>query len=102
MRFVIVSKIYGAYIGSMNNLAIFAKRNDIGAYKLASFSSVTTAKEYVNNYLSFEDNSDEDYFYVMVETNEKYISCVEMIRLGYQNEIGTMVLNLPTPSVALH
>lgn len=96
MRVVIANKEKGAFLGNYANFPVFSNIEDYGAYRIPTFKDEKTAKKYVDQYLK------EDFEFIKVNSEDEYISCIDLIKEGHHDICGSMINNLPLISDTLH
>ena len=100
MKHIIISKTYGVFIGTVSNYCIFSKSELAMTYKAYAFDSNSDAKKYINS--NFKSKDKEDFFVADIETNDEYVSCVEIIKSGYADHVGNMMNFMPMISESIH
>lgn len=101
MRYIIICKERGVFLGTHENLLFFSRVNDFGCYKVPSFVSREEAKSYSDKFMHSEGRTFE-YIYPEFDTDEKYITCVEIIKKGYGQYTADMISNLPNYVDTMH
>jgi hypothetical protein len=99
MRYVIIEEDLGFFLGAFQKFGVFAKTDIFGFHKAYSFKTETEANEFVKEYLG-EDRG--DWFVVSIETNEKYVDVVQLLKGGYGKYTHQMVDNIPMINLEIH
>ena len=99
MRYLIVEKEKGLFLGSFRTLYLFAKGNIFGIVKAPSFGTEVDAEYYIANYLPKEDAK---YGVISVESKDKYVSIIDIIKAGYGEYTHDLIEFLPMQSEAIH
>ena len=100
MRYIILSKTHGIFVGTVVGYALFSKSSVVGTYKAYTFDSDKNATEYINK--NFKDKSYTDFFSGHVEIDTEYASCVDLIKNGYEEYVGYMLDFMPMISESIH
>jgi len=100
-RFCIICKERGVFLGTYDNYGFFSKLYDFGLYKAPTFKDSIEAKLYADKFLK-QDEEDFEFIIGELKTQEKYVSCVNLIKEGYGEHTGQMMDNLPEYSNAIH
>lgn len=98
-RVVAISTDLGIFLGTVGGYAIFSKEDPIGIPKAFGFASVEEAELY------FEENlpkTKRSVFFAEVETKSKYVTCVDLIKAGYEEYARDLLENMPTASDHYH
>jgi hypothetical protein len=97
MKFIIICEERGVFIGTHQGMAFFSKLKSFGAYKAYAFDGFEEAEKYAETYLSGEEK-EFVYYFPCFETDEKYVSLVDIIKAGYAEYTGDMLLGMPVES----
>lgn len=107
MRYVILDKEHGVFLGTHSTkafdqkgsvLALWSKRNLFSLSKAYSFESKMEAYLYLENYLyDFPDA-----FVTSINSDEKYIDVVDLIKAGLSNFTHDMIDGLHMPNDHIH
>jgi len=92
MKFIIICEQRGVFIGTYQGMAFFSKMKSFGAYKAYAFDGFEEAENYANMILGGEEHI---FYFPCFETDEKYISVVDIIKCGYGDYTGDMLLGMP-------
>jgi hypothetical protein len=99
MRYLIVEKEKGLFLGSFKNVALFADSNVFPIIKVPSFDTTNDAEHYIANYLPKEA---KQYGVIEIKSNTKYVSIIEIIRQGYAEYTHGLIDYLPMQSENVH
>ena len=89
----------GIFLGSVAGYAVFSKTDPIGIPKAYGFDSPEAARKFFETSLPSTANS---MFYPEIQTMSDYVSCVDIIKQGYERYTYNMVDYLDMPSEAKH
>lgn len=98
MRYLIVEKEKGLFLGSFNNVTLFAKENVFPIIKAPSFDSEEIALTYIQYYFA----NDGEYGVISVESSDKYVHIFDIIKGGYGEYTHKLIDHLPMLSEAVH
>jgi hypothetical protein len=99
VKYVIIEEDLGFFLGSFQKFGLFAKNDVLGISKAITFDSEQEANDYINEYLGRERG---DWKIVTIDTNETYVSVVDLIKNGYEKYTHKMVDSLPMVSTQIH
>lgn len=99
MRYLIVEKDKGVFLGSVRSSFLFAKYNIFPVVKAPSFDSEASAEYYIENYLPKEDRQ---YGVIQIDVTDKYVSIVDIIKQGYAEYTHELIDFMPMQSEAIH
>ena len=99
MRYLIVEKEKGLFLGSFRNAALFAKGNIFGIIKAPSFDTEADAEHYIANYLLKDERQ---YGVIAVDSKDKYVSIIDIIKQGFGAYTHELIDFLPMISEATH
>lgn len=99
MRYLIVEKDLGLFLGVYQNIFIFAKDNFFPIIKSPGFNSVEDAEYYIAKYFPKENRK---YGVISIDTSDKYVNVVDVLRAGYEEYVYNMIDFIPMPSGAIH
>lgn len=99
MRYLIVEKDRGIFLGSFKNISLFAKGNIFGITKAPSFETEDDAEYYIAHYLPKEERH---YGVIEIKSGEKYIGIIDIIKQGYGEYTHNLIEFLPMQSEAIH
>lgn len=98
-RVIAINPDKGIFLGTVAGYAIFSKNDPIGISKAYGFESPEVAKEFFGDSLPSYANT---MLYPVIETETDYVSCVDIIKQGYEKYTHYMVDYLDMPSEAKH
>lgn len=101
MRYLIVEKERGLFLGAYKNLFLFARSNIFPIVRAPSFESLQDAEYYIASYLKTE-NDGRTYGVIEVESKDKYVNVVDVIKAGYKEYTHDLIDFLPMQSEAIH
>lgn len=99
MRYLIVEKERGLFLGIYHSLLIFAKNNIFPIVKVPSFNSEDEAMQFIASTLSKEGL---DCGVIIVNSKEKYVNIVDVIKAGYSEYTHDLIDNIPMISEKIH
>lgn len=99
MRYIVVEKERGLFLGSFKNVALFAKSNVFPIIKVPSFDSADDAEYYIAHYLPKEA---KQYGVIEIESKDKYVSVIDIIKQGYAEYTHGLIEFLPMQSESMH
>jgi hypothetical protein len=99
MRYAIIEENLGFFLGAFQKFGVFAKTDLFGLHKAYSFKTEEKANEFVNEYLGKDRG---DWSVVSIDTNEKYIDVVHLLKSGYGRYTHNMVDSLPMTNREVH
>lgn len=99
MRYIIIEKDRGLFLGSAYQMHIFAKENIFNIVKVPSFDSEIKAMSYIAH--SFGDDGYE-YGVIAVEAKDKYVNIIDIIKQGYGEYTHNLMDLLPMVSESVH
>jgi hypothetical protein len=99
MRYLIVEKNRGLFLGAYRNNFLFARHCVFPILRAPSFSTEEDAEYYIENYLKMNER---DYGIIQVETKDKYVSIIDIIKAGYEEYTHNLIDFLPMDSEAIH
>lgn len=99
MRYLIVEKTRGLFLGMFRNYFLFAKDNVFAIAKVPSFNTENDALQYISENLSIDG---AEYGVISVESKHKYVSIVDVIKQGYSEYTHDLIHFLPMQSEAIH
>lgn len=103
LRYLIVEKRLGVFMGIVAGTPVFANRDTYGAREAISFSSIEDAETTID-YI-FRDSSRRDdfkFFFEPVSSSEPMISVIEMFRQGLGPYIQSVFESMSPPTETLH
>jgi|APCry1669189034_1035192.scaffolds.fasta_scaffold110637_2 hypothetical protein len=96
---IAINEKYGVFIGTVAGYAIFSKNDPVGSYKAYGFKNEVEAKLYFDENLS---KSKKGTFFVSIDSDTDYVSCVDIIKAGYGEHAADMINNMHMPSEAIN
>jgi len=99
MKYLIVEKDRGLFLGAYRNNFLFARNNIFPIVKAPSFDSEEDAAYYIENYLK---TTERTYGIIQVESKDKYVSVIDVIKAGYKEYTHNLIDFLPMDSEAIH
>jgi hypothetical protein len=98
-KVVAISPEKGIFLGSVSGYAIFSKSDPIGLSSAIGFDSVETAQEFFGKALPNVANT---MIFPEFETSAEHVSCVDIIKQGYEAYTHNMMDYMYMPSEAKH
>lgn len=99
MKYLIVEKERGLFLGAYKTYFLFAKNNIFPILKAPSFETESDAEYYIANYLKTDDKT---YGIIQIDTDDKYVSIIDILKSGYSEYTHNMIDFMPMPSGAIH
>ena len=99
MRYMIVDKEKGLFLGTLNDYHMFAKGNIFTVIKAPSFDTEEKAMTYIA-YISKLGGFDLGV--ISLDTNQKYVNITEVIKQGYGDYTHDLINFLPMLSEEIH
>ncbi len=99
MKYLIVEKDRGLFLGAYRNNFLFARNNIFPIVKAPSFDTEQDAEYYIENYLKTDGRT---YGVIQVESKDKYVSVIDVIKAGYKEYTHNLIDFLPMDSEAIH
>jgi hypothetical protein len=99
MRYAIIDKDLGFFLGAFQKYAVFAKTDVFGLHKAFGFSTKEEANRFINEYLG-QDRG--EWFVVGIDTNDEYIDVVDLLKSGYEDYTHDMIDSIPMTNVEIH
>jgi hypothetical protein len=100
MRYLIIEDQKGLFLGIFNNFYLFAKNTIFPVVKVPSFNTENEAMQFIA--VMSINNDDLKYGVIQVDTNDKYVSIVDIIKAGYGKYTHEMIDFLPMISETMH
>ena len=100
MKYIIISKKHGVFIGTIMNIAVFSKTDLVITHKAYGFTDRISAEKYIET--NFKSKDKEDFFVADINTKDDYVSCVDIIKSGYVEYVGSMINYMPMISESIH
>lgn len=99
MRYAIIEEDLGFFLGAFQKFGVFAKTDLFGLHKAYSFKTEEEANKFIGEYLG----KDRGYWLVVsIDTDEKYIDVVDLLKSGYGKYTHNMVDSLPMTNQEVH
>ncbi len=99
MKYLIVEKDRGLFLGAYRNNFLFARNNIFPIVKAPSFDTEQDAEYYIENYLKTDERT---YGIIQVQSKDKYVSVIDVIKAGYKEYTHNLIDFLPMDSEAIH
>lgn len=99
MRYLIIEKELGLFLGVYQGTFIFAKTNVFAIVKAPSFNSDKDAEFYIAKYFPKENKR---YGTIDIETENQYVSIVDVIKAGYKDYTHGLIDFIPMLSETIH
>jgi hypothetical protein len=99
MRYLIVEKERGLFLGAYRDYYLFARNNIFPIGKAPSFDTEADAEYYIKNYLQ---SNDRVYGVIQIDTKGKYVSIIDILKAGYSEYTHNLIDFIPMPSEAIH
>lgn len=99
MRYAIIEEELGFFLGAYEKFGVFAKTDIFGLDKAYGFESREDADEFIDEYLGRDRG---DWFVVEINTDNKYIDVIELLKSGYGEYTHSMADNLPMTNFEIH
>lgn len=100
MRYLIVEKTEGLFLGVFYNTLWFAKENPWPAVKAPSFATEKEAMSFIARSLPKDDG--QKYGVISVDAKERYVDIVDIIKAGYSEFTHELMDNIPMISKEIH
>lgn len=99
MRYIIIERDLGAFVGRYDYYAIFAKNEIFGADRVVSFENKKTAIDFVVSNL----NAENRVFCVEgINCKSEYVTVIEIIKAGLGHHTHQMMENIQMVSETIH
>lgn len=99
MRYIVIEKKLGVFVGQLESYAIYAKNEIFGVEKIVSFSSKKEATEFIEDFLNVEG---KEFCIEEINSNNKYVSIKDVIKAGLGYHTYRMMDNIPMHSESVH
>lgn len=99
MRYAIIEEDLGFFLGAYQKFGVFAKTDVFGIHKAYSFKTEKEANSFLNKSLGKDRG---DWLVVGINTDEKYIDVVHLLKSGYGRYTHNMIDSLPMYSQEIH
>lgn len=99
-RTIAINPEKGIFLGSVAGYAVFSKTDPVGIPKAYGFDSPDEAKKFFDTALPMMSNN---MIYPVITTlSDDYVSCVDIIKCGYERYTYNMMDYLDMPSTEVH
>jgi hypothetical protein len=104
MRYLIVEKENGIFLGMLKHMALFSKTNMFPIKSAISFDSEKEAEMFANSlHAMFSDVEENMKFGVIsIDANDRYVHLYDILKAGYANYAHGMMHSLYMPSDEIH
>jgi hypothetical protein len=99
MRYIVVEKSLGVFVGAFDRYAVYAKNEVFGLDRVVSFPTRQDAEECVRDYLNKQD---KEFDVIEIETSNGWVMITDIIRSGYGKYTHRMMNNIPMISTQIH
>ena len=99
MRYLIIEKDLGLFLGYYKGIFLFAKESTLPVTKVPSYDSIEEAEFYISQYLP---KKDKKYGVISALSEDKYISVIGLIKQGYAEYTHNMIDYLPMLTETMH
>jgi hypothetical protein len=99
-RTIAINPEKGIFLGSVAGYAVFSKTDPFGIPKAFGFDSPEHAKDFFATVLPLMSNN--MIFPVITTNSDDYVSCVDIIKQGYEEHTYKMMDYLDMPSTTMH
>lgn len=99
MRYTVIEEDLGFFLGAFQKFGVFAKTDVFGLSKAYSFRSEKEANEFIDEYLGRDRG---DWKVLEVDTEDRYIDVVELLKRGYGEYTHNMMDSVPMISNNIH
>jgi hypothetical protein len=99
MRYAIVEKDNGLFLGYHRGIFLFARENFFPVVKVPSYDTLEEAEYYISTYLP---KKNKKYNVIEVNSKDRYLNLVDLIKQGYAEYTHKMLEFLPTLNDTIH
>lgn len=99
MRHIIIEKDLGLFLGYYKGLFLFAKESVLPVTKAPSYDTIEEAEYYISQYLP---KKDKKYGVITINSKDRYVTVVEIIKQGYSDYTHSMIDYLPMLTETMH
>jgi len=99
MRYLIIEKNLGFFLGVINNYGIWAKNDIFGLPRAYSFDTKKLAKKFITDIMGAKIS---DFEIIEINSDEKYVHAIDLIKSGYGKHTYTMVNAIPMANETIH
>lgn len=98
-RYLLISEQRGVFLGTHITYALFAADSTLDIVKAYTFDDEKTAHSFANARIGMEQ---EDYSLKPIESDEKYVHVVDIIKAGYEDYVYDLANNIQMISYQVH
>lgn len=99
MRYIIIEKKLGVFVGQFDVYAVYAKNEIFGLERVVSFADKKTAVKYIEEFLNKEDR---EFAIEAIDSKNKYVSIKDIIKTGFGEHTHKMMDNIEMQSLSVH
>jgi len=99
VRYIIIEKNLGVFVGKYEFYAVFAKNEIFGAERVASFENKNEAVAFIEEQLRTEE---KEFCVEQINCKSNYVPVVEIIKAGLGYHTHRMMDNIHMRSEAIH
>ena len=99
MRYLIIEKEKGLFLGAFRQIYIFAKGNIFSIVRAPSFDTENEAMAYIARVF---DGDGGEYGVIAIDAKDKYVSIIDVIKQGYGAFTHELIDLLPMISESVH
>jgi len=99
MRYIIIEKNLGVFVGKYEFYAVFAKNEIFGADRVVSFETKESAVEFLTSNINAEE---KEFCVEQINCKSKYVPVVEIIKAGLGQHTHSMINNVQMHSETIH
>lgn len=99
MKYTIVEEKLGFFLGAFQKFGVFAKTDVFGLSKAYSFPTEDEAQEFIDEFLG---RSRGDWKVLPINTKDKYVDVVDLVKCGHGKYTHRMIDSLPMISSEIH
>jgi hypothetical protein len=99
MRYAIAEEDLGFFLGAFQKFGVFAKTDVFRLHKAFGFDSEEDANVFINEYLGRDRG---DWLVVSIDTDDKYINVVDLLKSGYDKYTHQMIDGLTMTNIQVH
>lgn len=98
-RYLLINKEMGVFLGTYLKFVLFSKTGAPDIVKAYSFKDEESAIKFAK--IGTEMN-EEEYFVAPIESDDKYVHVVDLIKAGYGDHVYGMIDNIEMISYQVH
>jgi len=99
MRYAIIEEDLGFFLGAFQKYGVFAKTDVFGLHKAFGFDTDEEAQDFIDAYLGRDRG---EWKVVGINTDDKYVDVVDLLKSGYSKYTYQMVDALPMTNFQVH